>query len=112
LAVGQYQAAIASGPVTDFRGELTPQTGSALSVSSFEGWAVAAYLELTMAKFSPGKFLQEVRVEADKVTWPTRRETLITTAMVFVMVLMASIFFLVADQIIRIAITFVLGIGS
>ena len=65
-----------------------------------------------MAKFSPFKFLQEVRAETDKVTWPTRRETAITTAMVFVMVAIASIFFLVSDQIIRIVITFVLGIGS
>ena len=65
-----------------------------------------------MAKISPFKFLQEVRAEADKVTWPTRRETLITTIMVFVMVAVASIFFLVADQVIRIVITFILGIGS
>ena len=65
-----------------------------------------------MAKFSPFKFLQEVRAEADKVTWPTRRETAITTAMVFVMVAIASVLFLVADQIIRVVITFVLGIGS
>ena len=101
-----------SGPVTDFRGEHIPQTGSAGPVSSFEGWAVAAYLELTMAKFSPFKFLQEVRVEADKVTWPTRRETMITTAMVFVMVAIASVLFLVADQIIRIVVAFVLGMGS
>jgi preprotein translocase subunit SecE len=64
-----------------------------------------------MAK-SPFKFLQEVRVEADKVTWPTRRETLITTIMVFVMVAAAAIFFTVADQIIRIIITFVLGVAS
>jgi preprotein translocase subunit SecE len=65
-----------------------------------------------MAKVSPLKFLQEVRSEVDKVTWPTRRETLITTIMVFVMVAFASILFLVADQIIRIAITFVLGIAG
>jgi preprotein translocase subunit SecE len=65
-----------------------------------------------MAKISPFKFLQEVRAEADKVTWPSRRETLITTAMVFVMVAIASILFLVADQVIRIAITFILGIGA
>ena len=39
-----------------------------------------------MAKVSPFKFLQEVRAETDKVTWPTRRETAITTVMVFVMV--------------------------
>ena len=65
-----------------------------------------------MAKVSPFKFLQEVRAEASKVTWPTRRETAITTAMVFVMVAIASVFFLVADQVIRIAVTFVLGIGT
>ena len=65
-----------------------------------------------MAKFSPFKFLQEVRAEADKVTWPTRRETMITTAMVFVMVAVAAVLFLVADQIIRVAVAFVLGIGS
>lgn len=65
-----------------------------------------------MAKLSPFKFLQEVRAEADKVTWPTRRETFITTAMVFVMVAVTSIFFTVADQLIRILITFILGIGA
>jgi len=65
-----------------------------------------------MAKFSPFKFLQEVRSATDKVTWPTRRETMITTIMVFVMVAVASVLFLVADQAIRILITFVLGIAS
>lgn len=65
-----------------------------------------------MAKISPFKFLQEVRSEADKVTWPTRKETMITTAMVFVMVAISSVFFLVADQIMRIAVTFLLGLGS
>ena len=65
-----------------------------------------------MARISPFKFLQEVRAEGQKVTWPTRRETAITTAMVFVMVAIASIFFLVADQIVRMIVTFVLGIGG
>ena len=65
-----------------------------------------------MAKLSPFKFLQEVRAETEKVTWPSRRETIITTIMVFVMVAVASVLFLVADQVIRLAITFVLGIGS
>jgi preprotein translocase subunit SecE len=64
-----------------------------------------------MAKISPFKFLQEVRSETEKVTWPTRRETMITTAMVFVMVFIASIFFLLADQVIRFGVTFILGIG-
>ena len=65
-----------------------------------------------MAKVSPFKFLQEVRAETDKVTWPTRRETIVTTIMVGIMVFASSIFFLVADQIIRLAITFVLGVAG
>jgi preprotein translocase subunit SecE len=66
----------------------------------------------TMAKISPFKFLQEVRTEAQKVTWPTRRETAVTTVMVFVMVFIAAIFFLIADQIMRFLVTLVLGIGA
>jgi preprotein translocase subunit SecE len=65
-----------------------------------------------MAKFSPFRFLQEVRSETSKVTWPSRRETAITTIMVFVMVALASVFFLLADQIIRVVITFILGINT
>jgi preprotein translocase subunit SecE len=65
-----------------------------------------------MAKISPFKFLQEVRQETNKVTWPSRRETAITTAMVFVFAAVSAIFFLVADQIIRYLVTLVLGIGS
>jgi preprotein translocase subunit SecE len=67
---------------------------------------------MKMAKVSPFKFLQEVRQETAKVTWPTRRETLITTAMVFVMAALAGVFFLFADQVIRFLVTLVLGIGS
>ena len=65
-----------------------------------------------MAKISPFKFLQEVRAEGEKVTWPTRKETTVTTMMVFVMVFVASIFFLVADQIMRFGVSFLLGINS
>jgi len=63
-----------------------------------------------MAKVSPFKFLQEVRAEAQKVTWPTRRETMITTIMVFIMVGVAGIFFALADQVIRYVVTLLLGI--
>jgi preprotein translocase subunit SecE len=59
---------------------------------------------------SPFKFLQEVRAEASKVTWPTRRETMITTVMVFIMVAVSSVFFLAADQIIRLIVTFILNV--
>jgi preprotein translocase subunit SecE len=65
-----------------------------------------------MPKISPFKFLQETRAEAEKVTWPTRKETTVTTIMVFVMVAVASVFFLLADQVMRFAVSLVLGIGS
>jgi preprotein translocase subunit SecE len=65
-----------------------------------------------MARTNLFKFMQEVRAETQKVTWPSRRETAITTAMVFVMVTLAAVFFLVSDQVIRLVVTFVLGIGS
>jgi preprotein translocase subunit SecE len=53
-----------------------------------------------MAGVNPLKFLQEVRQETAKVTWPTRQETLISTIMVLIFVTLASLFFLAADQII------------
>ena len=63
-----------------------------------------------MAKTSPFKFLQEVRAETQKVTWPTRKETWVTTAMVLVMVALASIFFLVVDWILGTGVTYLLGL--
>ena len=65
-----------------------------------------------MARVSPFKFMQEVRAETQKVTWPTRRETLVTTAMVFIMVAVAAVFFFVADRIMLFAVTLVLGISG
>ncbi len=65
-----------------------------------------------MAKVNPFTFLQQVRSEVSKVTWPTRKETGITTVMVFIMVFLASIFFLVADQIMSWGISALLGFGS
>ena len=65
-----------------------------------------------MARFDPFKFLQEVRAEGQKVTWPTRKETTITTIMVFVMVVIASLFFLAADQVMRLVVSFILGIST
>jgi preprotein translocase subunit SecE len=63
-----------------------------------------------MAALNPVKFLQEVRTEISKVTWPSRQETLISTIMVLVMVALASIFFLAADQIIAFLVQAVLKI--
>jgi len=63
-----------------------------------------------MAAFNPVKFLQEVRQEVGKVTWPSRQETLISTVMVLVMVALASVFFLAADQVIAWAVQALLKI--
>jgi preprotein translocase subunit SecE len=60
---------------------------------------------------NPFTFLQEVRTEAGKVTWPTRRETLITTILVIVMVIFASFFFVAVDQTLRLAVRFILSLG-
>src|SRR3984957_7168557 len=65
-----------------------------------------------MAKIDPFKFLQEVRAEGQKVTWPTRKETTVTTIMVFVMGFVTSIFFLLSDQVMRVAGRFLLGISG
>ena len=108
---GSRKLRIASGPVTDFRGEHIPKRNRRVGLV-LKGWAGNAYLDRAMAKISPFKFLQEVRAEAQKVTWPTRKETTVTTIMVFVMVFVASIFFLLADQVMRIAVSFLLGINS
>ena len=64
------------------------------------------------ARVSPFRFLQEVREETRKVTWPSRKETLTTTAMVFVMVVVVSLFLSFADWIIANALRLVLGIGA
>ncbi len=63
-----------------------------------------------MAKFTPITFIQEVRQEAAKVTWPTWKEVWITTLMVLIMVALASVFFLVVDQTLSYAVRFVLGL--
>jgi len=62
-----------------------------------------------MAKFNPGEFAQQVRQEFFKITWPTRKETMMTTMMVFIMVFLASIFFLLSDLVIRTIVDWALG---
>jgi len=61
---------------------------------------------------NPFTFLQQVRTEASKVVWPSRRETAISTVMVLVMAILASLFFLVADQVMSLGVTYLLGVGG
>jgi preprotein translocase subunit SecE len=65
-----------------------------------------------MAKISPVEFGRQVNAERKKVTWPTWKETWITTAMVFVMVVLASFFFLAVDWILSTGVTYLLGLGK
>ena len=65
-----------------------------------------------MSKTNPIEFHQEVRQETSKVTWPARKETGISTAMVFLFVFLASIFFLIVDQILQFGVKFVFGLGG
>ncbi|MGJ3259287.1 MAG: preprotein translocase subunit SecE [Rhodospirillales bacterium] len=65
-----------------------------------------------MAKTNPAQFVREVRQEASKVTWPTRRETGISTAMVFVFCTIAAIFFLLVDQVLQLGVKFLFGLGG
>lgn len=64
------------------------------------------------SKTNPFTFFQQVRSEVSKVTWPSRRETLISTAMVFVMVLIAALFFLAIDQILGWGVGLLLSLGN
>ena len=54
-----------------------------------------------MAVTNPFQFLQQTRAEIAKVSWPNRREVLLTTAMVFVMATLTAIFFTLIDLVIR-----------
>ena len=54
-----------------------------------------------MARTNPFQFLQQVRAETSKVVWPTRREVLLTTVMVFIMATLTAIFFFFVDWVIR-----------
>ncbi len=63
-----------------------------------------------MSKFNPFEFVQEVRQEVSKVTWPTRKEVWVTTLMVLIMVALAAVFFLVTDLALGQVVNMVLGL--
>ena len=65
-----------------------------------------------MAKTNAAEFLQQVRQEMSRVTWPTRKETLVTTGMVFVMVFIAAAFFFVVDQVLSYGVRLVFGLSQ
>ena len=66
----------------------------------------------TMPRTSPNELIRQVRQEVSKVTWPTRKETAVTTGMVFVMVAVMAVFFLIVDQILSSGVRAILGLGG
>ncbi len=62
-----------------------------------------------MARFDPLGYLREVRTEVSRVTWPSRKETLVTTGLVLALSAVAAVFFLVVDQVIRLVLRAVFG---
>jgi len=64
-----------------------------------------------MPRLSVGEFVQQVRQETARVTWPSRKETVTTTLMVFLMVFVAAGFFFVVDQIMAYGVRLVFGLG-
>lgn len=64
-----------------------------------------------MSNINPAQFVREVRQEMDKVTWPTRRETLVSTAMVLVLATIAATFFVFVDMFIGALVRWILGIA-
>jgi preprotein translocase subunit SecE len=65
-----------------------------------------------MAKLDVTEFVREVRQETSRVTWPTRRETMLTTSMVFLMVFVAAAFFFVVDQAMSYGVRLLFGLGA
>jgi preprotein translocase subunit SecE len=61
---------------------------------------------------NPFQFLQEVRSEAKKIVWPSRRETMITSGLVILMVLASSLFFVVVDWVLRMGVGLMLRVGQ
>jgi preprotein translocase subunit SecE len=60
----------------------------------------------------PLAFMRQVRQEASKVTWPSRKETWVASVMVFIMVALAAIFFFIVDQVLAIGVRQILGLGG
>ena len=88
-----------------------PQTGAGpQTVPAAQTIAVDA--PAPKKKTSPGQFFSQVRAEGRKITWPSRKETWITSVMVFIMVLIAALFFWVVDTGLGFAFRYIIALGS
>ncbi len=88
---------------------LHPCHGAPLPGRHFSTRLRPTFRKDTVLAFAPIKFLRDVRLEAGRVTWPSRRETGITTIMVIVMAVLVAVFFVLVDQVIGAAIRWAFG---
>lgn len=65
-----------------------------------------------MAKAKPLEYIRQVKSEMKKVTWPTRKETTVSTIAVFIMVAIAAVFLFLADQFMSFAVRMILDFGT
>ncbi len=65
-----------------------------------------------MTRTNPAQFVKEVRQETARVTWPTRKETGLSTMMVFIMVIIAALFFLAVDWLLSQGVQLIFGLGG
>ena len=90
------------------------QNGGPYAFSGVSGGASFRALRIqdirSLPKIDPAQFVREVRQETAKVTWPTRKETLVTTGLVLALSALAALFFLIVDQIIQLVMGWVFGI--
>lgn len=88
-----------------------PQMGSKLQTAP-AGQTIAVEATEPKKKTSPAQFFSQVRAEGRKIVWPSRKETWITSVMVFIMVLIASIFFWIVDTGLGYAFRYIIALGS
>ena len=65
-----------------------------------------------MAKTNPAQFVRQVRQEINRITWATKRETMLASMSVFVMALIASVFFFLVDLLLSNIVQTLLGFGG
>jgi len=99
-------------PVFVARGRLAPRRDCFARGFACDAEALSIERRQVNAMANPFQFIQDVRSEAKKIVWPARRETMVTSTMVIVMVILASLFFVIVDSLLRFGVGLMLRIGQ
>ena len=105
---------MAKSKFTSGRRTGNPAAGAKPQMAAASASASTVTVDAPVAKprTSPAQFFSQVRAEARKIVWPSRKETWITSVMVFIMVIIASVFFWVVDAGLGFASRFILALGQ